>query len=325
MLTLSGCGQAIDLSNVSQFAQTTVAASKSFDELSADWADSCSRLTEYKMIVQYARVIGTSPAPMQITQRPDISPTFVPHDQLPAVTPPTPMPLPSAPTAAAPAATTSPTPAPDGGPCATATANSKAWKAANDIVVGYVKALGSIAGADTKTYNYNFDKITGELKGLTTSQQQGISGLATTLADAYTAARARSDIAGFVLQADDALHYAVATLQNEISQGYLNELDFEKGWQANAFVAELSNQRGNVLSVSTVRTRWASRLVSLADKQQAVFAYREALQTILTTHEALKKAAQDKSLSKQLLANIAGGSASALIDDVSKIQQALRR
>lgn len=318
-LLIAACAPPIDLTKVAEFSNDTAQASKSFDSLSADYYDSCARSAEYRTLNDYAKTLPGPGAPRAIEQAPIVSPTFVPLNQLPAVTPPTPMPAASP--AIAPASSPEPLPP---GPCAKAAAISQAWKASNDIVVGYVEALGAIAGAQTQTENYGFDKLTGELKGLKPAQQQGIASLATTIANDFTAAKARGDIATFVLQADDSLHYAVATLQNEIDQAYLQQLSFERGYEADAIRAQLSGGP-SAYRVAAVRAKWANQLTKLGQRQQAALAYRSALQTILTSQEALKKAAEDKSLSRQALATIAGDAGSSLLDDVSTIEKAFNR
>jgi hypothetical protein len=199
---LSGCGaRPIDLAAIQEYAKTTAAASTSFDSIADDYYQTCLRRREYAE----PATAGGQALSKTLPSRPE------------------------PPVARSPGAT--PQAANIGGDASCQESSSLAyrWQQENDVVVGYVRAIGDVAGVDTAPQNFgdlaSSLKSAGAIDSDATATAAG--NLATALVSALISARQRAAVRQIVQSAhDNGLSTLISGLQFTASQ-YKGQLDRE--------------------------------------------------------------------------------------------------
>ncbi len=196
---LSGCAAArIDLSDVQKYAQTAKDARSAFRQVADDWDASCQRQRDFIRVSNYDE------------------PPVVPGEPTPS---PSPMPTASSGTAPARRPVAVPTPQqpqlrlgkPELCVASQDTGNSLGtvshdWNVANNVILDYVQALGSIANVDSKPTD--IEKLSGaasKLGAITPIQATLINSVVEGGVNYFARLAERNDIAYFVRQANPAM------------------------------------------------------------------------------------------------------------------------
>ncbi len=275
-LVLAGAGctaKTVDLQAVRTFGTTTEAASKAFEEISADYLSSCLRYREYRAETR----IGTQPL------------TAVPsHTQI------APMPLPSAPASAGPAQTlpSQPpaTPAlpmlPVGGDdrdCKVSALISARWALENRVLVGYVRALAAVAGVGTAPSKTSFEALGSSLHSLGVFGSDATASAAADLADAIVSTLVARQVDGDVVRlASDSkapVDQLVAGLET-VSVAYRAQVLDE--------MAELDTSQIAILAYETQRLRRLRQEAGLPADTSATATLGEQLAESDTAHLAAR-------------------------------------
>lgn len=152
---LSACSaRSVDLQALKDFGNTTTAASASFQEVSVDYYTSCLRYRDYRAETR----LGTQPLTAIPTHDPIVA---MPASEPSARPEPT---VTDAPLIAArPAPTTTPLPqiilGTDDADCKASQALSARWSLENNVVVGYVQLLASLASVGTAPSQSSFESL----------------------------------------------------------------------------------------------------------------------------------------------------------------------
>jgi hypothetical protein len=175
---LSGCGvHPIDLAAIQQYAKTTAAASTSFDSIADDYYQTCLRRREYAQ----PATVGGQPLSSKLPSRP--APPGAPS---PGATPPS-------------------VKIAGDASCQDYSTIAYRWQQENDVVVGYVRAIGDVAGVDTTPQNLGdlaaSLKNAGAIGSDATATAAG--NLASAIVSAVLAAKQRNAVRDIVQRAHD--------------------------------------------------------------------------------------------------------------------------
>lgn len=154
-LGLSGClARTVDLQAIQNFDKTTTAASTSFQDVSSDYYASCLKYQEYRSETRLGtRPLTARPVRAAIEPMPMLEPASVSNTTDAPVEAPNEMTLAVIATG--------------GGDrdCALSKLLSERWSLENNVLVGYVQALGDIAGVATAPDKTSFESLGLALKG----------------------------------------------------------------------------------------------------------------------------------------------------------------
>lgn len=170
------------------------------------------------------------------------------------------------------------------------------WQHANDAVLGYLEALGRVAGGGKPT-DFGFDALTGHITSLTKPQSKAISSFLDDLSNQIFNADRRNTIGDSAVKADQALG-VVLDLCRSAATEYKKELARERG-ELNTFYSFNLGQPNVPIGIRRVglvqyEVDWQSRLSSVDQKIAAADAYVKSLEAIRTAHADLAKNATAK-------------------------------
>lgn len=292
---VAGCAAPTDLSAISKYATTTAQSADSFAALAADYLASCQR---YHAIFQ--GIIETSAAPQTasfVTTNPQLEAFLLPRESpQPGYTTPPGIPVPQ------PMASGSLGPQPAGSDsCADPRTISLAWREANAAVLGYVQALGSLAGVDAAPTPNPSPLVAGlAAVGVSSAATSAISDLIVKIGS-YFELRARDrEINTFLAAVNPYMPVAIGALeQTDASYTILLESEYnlaiaKYNGYARIEMQSLSSKNGAQTARQLLRTRSTveAYLASVNQKLRASADYGQAVETILTTHQQLYEASQ---------------------------------
>lgn len=216
-MLLSSCGtRPVDLAAIQQYAKTTASAATTFDAIADDYYQSCLRRREYAQPATVGGQALSSVLPMRAAP----------------------------PTAPSPGATPAAVPIKGDADCDDSSSIAYRWQLENDVVVGYVRALGDVAGVDTAPQN--FDTLASSLKSAgainSDATATAAGNLAAALVSAIIVARQRAAVREIVQSAhDNGLGTLVSGLEFAASQ-YDGQLNREHDAVASYYDTVLGNE-----------------------------------------------------------------------------------
>jgi hypothetical protein len=161
-----------------------------------------------------------------------------------------------------------------------------AWNNLNGVVIGYISALGSVAGGQKAT-DFGLGTLTSNIKQLTSAQGSALSAFLNALANEAFDAKRRTAIADTAPGADSALQTLVA-LQVDAANNYKAQLGVERG-HIDSFYRDnfaLARRAGKGESV-TDQVQWQSKLDDVDRRSAAADAYVASVQAIAAHHRVL--------------------------------------
>jgi len=263
----AACAPKIDLQAVQQYAQATADAGASFSTVAAGYYQSCLRIRELQL------------TPNQMPQ------TLVPLGN------------------AYSASTPQPTTAPNANvPCSDAQGVSLEWDKRNAIVLGYVHALGAIAGVDVQpTFTPLGDALV-NAKVVTKTEDSAFGALAAEISSIAISGEQREAIASEVTSINEPLKNAVAALKM-VDDAYGQELNAEFNvtfaYYDKLIRSELPQNGGApsprlVDKIELQRQRYTAALTAINADRGMTIDYASVLDQIAKTHQELFDAAQSK-------------------------------
>ena len=262
---LAACGPA-DLAAVQKYAQVTADASSGFSAVAMDFGESCLRQREF--------TIDTAVLP---TTNVMLAPGFIPG--------PTPAP--------------SVAPSPAGGfddpQCTQARAVSDEWDKRNKVILGYVQALGAIAGVDARPTFAPLGTALVGAKMLTTAQDTAFTHIAAVLTGAIVTGRERDAIGQTVTAVEPALPVAVDALKT-VDAAYAQELNAEYNQTFVYYNAMIRSELpapgatfapGMRDTIFLQRQRFSASLDAINKRRASTIAYAGTLDAIRATDERL--------------------------------------
>jgi len=182
--------------------------------------------------------------------------------------------------------------------CADAATFALQWKARNDLVIAYVRALGALAGIGSVPKNTAM--LAGgisDLGVLPAADKGAFADIAGKIASASIEGQQRRAIGGFARDNDVALHTALKDL-HFIADRYDEELVDEASALDQMFRDTLRAQtvdgtpsapeppafQARRLELEAVREQWEKRRSDLRKRHEKTAAYRDALDTIGEAH-----------------------------------------
>jgi hypothetical protein len=316
----AGCAQQIDLQAVQKYAQATADAGTSFSVVASGYYASCLRRHELNLPPsQWAKVLINLP------------PTASPQPQ-PSITPPS---------------------GPQNDPsCEQAHRVSIAWDSGNNILLGYVQALGNVAGVDVQPTFAPLISALVSANALPAGAQTPIQSLASDLSNIIISGDLRQDIATTVSAANPSMKAATDGLKL-VSTDYATYLQSEHDdtntyyrgviWRECQAALPSSPKKPQVSYNSAItisscadvrllspslrdtiflqRQRWNQALTAVNQALQANTQYADAIDTIETTHQHLYDATQKK-LDVQDYINILQKDVMPLYQDAENLRKA---
>jgi hypothetical protein len=286
-LSVAACAPQVDLQAVQKYAQTTADASVSFSQVAAGYGQSCARLKELSL------------TPRQWTQT-TIQPVT------PFLFGPTPEPAPQSTTTPAIAAMNV---------CDTglAEAVSSDWDKHNKVVLGYVQALGAVAGVDVQPSFGPLGTALSQSSLINSTQATAFTDLATRITEAFVAGEQRQEIGQLVTSVNEPLKTSIAALK-QVDGNYTGILTTEF-IQTNTYYTELIlSECGNARhpprkvvdcakaptspmlrdEIHRQRARLITQLNAINGYLQAANDYSKVLTDMEKTHQHLYDASQRK-------------------------------
>ena len=270
--TFVGCSSAVDLQAVQAYAKTTADARASFATVAADFSASCLRRREL--------TLRNADLPFSLV---DLAPAYT------AVPAPSP--------AATPALGSF-----NDSRCIGAQSVSAEWDKRNKIFLGYIQALGAIAGVDAQpTFEPLGDAL---VNGQIISQVQDTAfvNLAKTIAGIALAGEQRDAIAKTVTGVDGSLHTAIDSLKI-VDDAYGQELNAEFNDTFNFYNSLIRAEIGSNPDALTMTVKnqiygqrqiYAASLQAVNDRRASTIGYARVLEGIGKTHDQLVQAARQK-------------------------------
>lgn len=270
---LVACAPNVDLQAVQQYATATADASSSFSSIAADFSASCLRRRE-------------------LTLRPaDLPYTLIEPAQ--------------AYTGAAPVPQTTSTPLGTFNDvnCVNAAAVSEEWDKRNKIVLGYVQALGAIAGVNVQPTFAPLGTALVNAKLITQVQDTAFTTLAQDLSGAIIAGAQREAIAKAVIEVEPSLQTAVSSLKL-VDAAYENLLNAEFNETFNFYNSLIRSELPSPVPASLPvmlrdriyrqRQLYDTSLTDVNAHLTSTVGYANVLDGIAKTHSELYQAAQSK-------------------------------
>lgn len=271
-LAVPGCGGSVGVKEIASFTAAVNSASVSFSAISSDFANTCLQLREYEL---------TSPADLRL---------------LPVVNP-TPDP----------ASTTRPLEVTDAYPnCGAAESVSQQWQSRNAIIVGYVRALGAIAGVDVKPSG--LDALAGKLSdvgAMKDSQIKPFSDLASSISNLLLRGKQGALLKMYSHRAAVPLTTAVQSLRTFVSNDYIPLLSAEQVILDRRYRDSLRRQlRGHYdfLDIHRERVECVANRGNIAARIGAANAYSNAIQSISDTNADIVRKSDTRRSAGQIFA-----------------------
>lgn len=265
---VSACAPNVDLQAVQQYSKATADASTSFSSVASDYYQTCLRRRELQL------------KPREMAQ------TLIQMN--PAYT------------ATKPLALTTPAPAT---PCLAELNVSQEWDRRNGIVLGYVRALGYLAGVDVQPTFAPLGNALVSASIITQAQDDAFTQLAQQISSTAIRGAQRDAIANAVKTVNPSLIPAVAALK-KVDDAYGQTLNAEfnetSAYYYTLIRSELPQRAGAtpppavVDTIAAQRKRYADALNAINDKRTSTLAYAAVLDDILSTHQQLYDAVQSK-------------------------------
>ena len=293
----SACAPTIDLQAVSQYAQTAADANTSFASVAADFYQGCLRRRELQL------------QPRELPQ------TLI--DLAPAYTAASPLPVASA---------------MPGIPCGQERNISAEWDKRNRIVLGYIQAVGAIAGVDVRPTFAPLGDALVSAKLISQTQDDAFTQLAQQIAATAIRGEQREAIATTVQRVNPSLKTAVNALKivdDAYGQTLNAEYNLTFAYYNTLIRSELPKKAGTQLSpagrdrIGRQRERYAQALAAVNDRRASTVAYAAVLDDIQSTHEQFYDASQSRP-SLQAYIAIVRADVLPLYQDVEALRQAIK-
>ena len=290
---LTGCQTPVDISAVNDYVKTVNAASVGFRDVAADFGASCLRFRELSLTEPGdLRSVPALDAPADPTRT---GPSFDFQSALPK--------------------------------CRLAAGVSDQWNKRNVIIVGYVRALGAIAGVDTKPTG--FDALATQLQDVGVIKKATVApfaSVATTIASMVFVGKQEALLKKYVHDADPSLQAAVTSLsaftQDEYMDLLRNELTLVDS-RYRTSVRDHTKGAFDLIAVESERADWLARRTSVLRRMDAATAYADAIEKIAKTNAQLV-AASDKNMSFGAEVQVAREFVSQIGDDVATLVKSFK-
>lgn len=276
---LSGCKQNVDLAGVRTFAATVGDAEPSYTAIAGDYYGTCLRSAGWERLIAFETPASSdNTAPEIRIKKIDVAP-LQPGDSL-ILTPELRRLIEKA---------NEKWNQLDGKILCDSSIKPVAddWTQLNEVVVGYVAALGAVAGGQKAT-DFGFGALTGSLRGLNGDQGTALSDFLNTLANEAINAERRPAITAAAVKADAALQVLVK-IQEDAANNYKARLLNERG-RIDSFYRDsfnLSRPRLFGPDVISAEVQWQAKLDEVAARNAAADAYIQSVRSIGQTHKAL--------------------------------------
>jgi hypothetical protein len=274
---LGACASSTDLQAVQTYARATADASTSFSSVAADFAQSCLRRREF--------TLRTIDLPYTIVQ---LAPAYGAE----AVSSPSPSPSPS------------PSAAPSIGlgtltddRCSNAAEVSAEWGKHNTIILGYVQALGALAGVDVQPTFAPPGNALVTAKLITQAQNAAFAKLTQQLTDIALAGRQRRSVRDTLEAVDPSLQTAIAALKNvDDAYGQLLNAEFNDTFNfynglIRSEIADSADptqpQPQRRYAIYAQRQTFNASLLAINDRRASTVMYARVLDGIASTHAQL--------------------------------------
>jgi hypothetical protein len=160
------------------------------------------------------------------------------------------------------------------------------WNNLNGVLIGYISALGSVAGGQKAT-DFGLGTLTSNIKQLTRAQGSALTAFLNALANGAFDAKRRTAIADTAAGADSAVQTLVG-LQVDAANNYKAQLNLERGridsfYRDNFAIARLAGRGESV----TDQVQWQSKLDDVDKRSAAADAYVASVQAIAAHHRSL--------------------------------------
>ena len=258
---LAACGPTTDVAAVKQYAQVTSDASAAFASIAVDFGESCLRQREF--------TLREADMPRTLTE---LAPAY----------PPAPTPQPTT----APPATSF-----DDPQCLQARSVGDEWRKRNAVIVGYVQALGAIAGVDVQPSFAPLGTALVGAKLITLAQDTAFTTIASELTASLVAARKRDAIAKTVIAVDPSLRVAIDALKT-VDAAYAQELNAEYNLTFDFYNALIRSELPNAnataspamrATIYAQRQTYTASLEAVNARRASTIAYANVLDAIETT------------------------------------------
>ncbi|MBO3459858.1 hypothetical protein G7B40_010735 [Aetokthonos hydrillicola Thurmond2011] len=169
---------------------------------------------------------------------------------------------------------------------------------ANGVVIGYIKALGSLAADDLTNYDPQLDSIASSLKQLkfNTNQVEAGSGIAKVLFRVATNKYRQKQLKIVVVSTDKDFQTYIQGLSKAITDNYINgALETEKlavdnyyrEYLGDVLNSNSANNAQGVTAITGLDNQWQNTKTTIIEKQKLGEAYVNALNDIAKGHQKL--------------------------------------
>jgi hypothetical protein len=274
ILLLTACKQGVDLAGVRTLAATVKDAEPSYTALADDYYATCQQSEGWQKLITFSLSPSSKNAapPMKIA----------PVDRPP----------PSKNSFASPPAVVAPEKTLDASLKGSSVCDSvfkpvtEDWNRVNGVVIGYIAALGAVAGGQRAT-DFGLGNVTSKIQGLTSAQGSALNEFLNAVANEVFNAKRRSAISQSAPGADAALQTLVK-LQVDAANNYKIQLLKERGTIDSFYRTSFSlARRAGRPQTLADEVQWQSKLDEVDKRSAAADAYVASVRALATHHRSL--------------------------------------